>query len=66
MAEVDPLMDRVKDDIVGKMSYEDFVWFMLCEENKSTYRSLQYWFKVVDLDDNGVITPQEMDYFYEE
>ena len=23
MAEVDPLMDRVKDDIVGKMSYED-------------------------------------------
>ena len=41
----------------GKMSYEDFVWFMLCEEDKSTYRSLQYWFKVVDLDDNGVITP---------
>ena len=50
----------------GKMGYEDFVWFMLSEEDKTTLRSLQYWYKVIDLDDNGVITPHEMDYFYEE
>ena len=48
------------------MGYEDFVWFMLSEEDKTTYRSLQYWFKVIDLDENGTITPHEMDYFYEE
>ena len=48
------------------MSYEDFVWFMLSEEDKSTERSLQYWFTIIDLDDNKIITPQEMDYFYEE
>lgn len=48
------------------MSYEDFVYFMLCEEDKSSIQSLNYWFKVIDLDDNQIITPQEMDYFYEE
>lgn len=48
------------------MSYEDFVYFMLCEEDKTTIQSLNYWFKVIDLDDNNVITPCEMDYFYEE
>ena len=67
---VDRIFDQVprkfRSTVEGKMSYEDFVWFMLNEEDKSTYRSLQYWFKVVDLDDNGVIMPHEMDYFYEE
>ena len=48
------------------MNYEDFVWFMLSEEDKTTMRSIQYWFKVIDLDDNRVITPHEMEYFYEE
>lgn len=48
------------------MSYEDFVWFMLCEEDKTTKRSLEYWFKVVDLDNNGIICPYEMEYFYDE
>ena len=48
------------------MGYEDFVFFMLCEEDKSSIQALKYWFKVIDLDDNGVITPNEMEYFYEE
>ena len=48
------------------MSYDDFVWFMLCEEDKTTKRSLQYWFEIVDIDSNGIITPYEMEYFYEE
>jgi serine/threonine-protein phosphatase 2A regulatory subunit B'' len=49
-----------------KMAYEDFIWFMLCEEDKTSKRSLEYWFKVVDLDGNGIITAYEMEYFYEE
>jgi len=48
------------------MSYEDFVWFMLCEEDKTSKRSLRYWFDIIDLDQNGIITPYEMEYFYEE
>jgi len=48
------------------MSYEDFVWFMLSEEDKTTPRSLEYWFSIIDLDDNKIIGPSEMDYFSEE
>ena len=67
---VDRIFDQVprkfKSGQKDKMGYEDFVWFMLSEEDKTTQRSLKYWFKVIDLDDNGIITPHEMDYFYEE
>ena len=39
---------------------------MLSEEDKTTIRSIKYWFKVIDLDDNEIITPHEMNYFYDE
>lgn len=39
---------------------------MLNEEDKTSKRSLEYWFKIIDLDSNGIITPYEMEYFYEE
>lgn len=52
--------------IEGKMGYEDFVYFMLAEEDKSSEPSLEYWFKCIDLDGNGVLTPTELQFFYEE
>jgi serine/threonine-protein phosphatase 2A regulatory subunit B'' len=48
------------------MGYEDFVWFMLSEEDKTSARSLRYWFTIIDLDNNEIITPHEMEHFYEE
>lgn len=57
---------KFKSDNPEKMMYDDFVWFMLCEEDKTTKRSLQYWFDIIDLDNNGIITPHEMEFFYEE
>ncbi len=38
------------------MGYKDFLWFMLCEEDKTTKRALDYWFDVVNLAGNGIIT----------
>lgn len=52
--------------IPGKMSYEDFVWFILSEEDKTSEPSLEYWFRCIDLDSHGIITRKEMLYFYEE
>eukprot|EP01018_Ginkgo_biloba_P022035 Gb_03011 [translate_table: standard] len=52
--------------VEGKMGYEDFVCFMLAEEDKSSEPSLEFWFKCVDLDGNGMLTPNEMQFFYEE
>jgi serine/threonine-protein phosphatase 2A regulatory subunit B'' len=49
-----------------KMGFEDFVWYLLSEEDKTNPTSIEYWFKVVDLDGNGIITPHEIQYFYDE
>lgn len=46
--------------IEGKMSYEDFVWFILSEEDKTSDVSLDYWFRCVDLDCDGALQPNEM------
>ncbi|MBA0844038.1 hypothetical protein Goarm_001168, partial [Gossypium armourianum] len=52
--------------VEGNMGYEDFVYFILAEEDKSSEPSLEYWFKCIDLDGNGVLTRNEMQFFYEE
>ncbi|KAG8648095.1 serine/threonine protein phosphatase 2A regulatory subunit B''beta [Manihot esculenta] len=52
--------------VEGKMGYEDFVYFILSEEDKSAEPSLEYWFKCIDLDGNGILTRNEMQFFYEE
>ena len=47
------IVDRIFDQaphrffsrVQGKMSYQDFVWFLLSEEDKTTLPSLEYWFK---------------------
>ncbi|CAJ1961166.1 unnamed protein product [Sphenostylis stenocarpa] len=57
---------RFTSKVEGKMGYEDFVYFILSEEDKSSEPSLEYWFKCVDLDGNGVLTRNELQFFYEE
>ncbi|XP_028114801.1 serine/threonine protein phosphatase 2A regulatory subunit B''beta-like [Camellia sinensis] len=52
--------------VEGKMGYEDFVYFILSEEDKSSGPSLEYWFKCIDLDGNRILTRNEMQFFYEE
>ncbi len=36
---------RFASQQAGKMSYEDFVWFILCEEDKASDTALEYWFR---------------------
>jgi len=52
--------------VPGKMGYEDFIWFLISDEDKTTDRSLEFWFRLVDLDGDGCIRDHEMYYFYEE
>ena len=42
------------------------MWFILSEEDKATDVALAYWFRAVDLDGDGALSPPEMLYFYEE
>ncbi|TYZ58737.1 hypothetical protein PybrP1_010558 [[Pythium] brassicae (nom. inval.)] len=47
-----------------RMSYEDFIYFMLSEEDKSNPVSVRYWFELVDTNEDGVIRADEMRTFY--
>lgn len=48
------------------LEYEDFIVFLINEEDKTTARSLEFWFNVVDLDGDGYIRYYEMKHFYDE
>uniref|UniRef100_A0A7N4PJG7 Protein phosphatase 2 regulatory subunit B''beta n=1 Tax=Sarcophilus harrisii TaxID=9305 RepID=A0A7N4PJG7_SARHA len=50
----------------GKISYADFVWFLISEEDKKTPTSIEYWFRCMDLDGDGTLSMYELEYFYEE
>jgi len=52
--------------VPGRMGYEDFIRFLLCDQDRSTDRSVEYWFQLFDLDCDGCIGGHEMNYFYEE
>lgn len=52
--------------VPGKMGYEDFIRFLLCDQDRSTDRSVEYWFHLFDIDGDGCIRDHEMKYFYEE
>ncbi|CAM9138928.1 unnamed protein product, partial [Discosporangium mesarthrocarpum] len=47
------------------MTYEDYVYFMLSEEDRGNKHSLRYWFTCVDLDGDGCIGHMEMRLFYD-
>jgi serine/threonine-protein phosphatase 2A regulatory subunit B'' len=38
--------------------------FCLSEEDKTTPTALEYWFRIVDIDNDGVITRYEIEYFF--
>uniref|UniRef100_A0A8C5JMT0 Protein phosphatase 2 regulatory subunit B''alpha n=1 Tax=Junco hyemalis TaxID=40217 RepID=A0A8C5JMT0_JUNHY len=50
----------------GRMSYADFVWLLISEEDKRSATSIEYWFRCMDLDGDGVLSMYELEFFYEE
>ncbi|CAN1279298.1 Serine/threonine protein phosphatase 2A regulatory subunit B''beta [Linum perenne] len=57
---------KFRSKVEGKMGYEDFVYFILSEEDKSSEPGIEFWFNCIDLDGNGILTSNEMQFFYEE
>ena len=48
------------------MQYDEFVWFILSEEDKGTLTAAEYWFRVMDRDGDGYITLEDLEFFYKE
>ncbi|KAJ1613786.1 protein phosphatase 2A regulatory subunit [Cryptosporidium canis] len=57
---------RDEVDPARKMSYHDFIYFYISDEDKTTERSIRYWFEIIDFDCDGWIGLQEIDHFYRE
>lgn len=50
----------------ARMSYTEFVWFLLAEEDKTHPTAIEYWFRCMDLDGDGILSMYELEYFYDE
>jgi len=57
---------RGKSHIEGKMSYADFVWFIISEVDKTSPTSIEYWFRCMDLNGDGMISMYELEFFYQD
>lgn len=57
---------KLSSGVEGSMDYEDFVYFCLAEEDKNCPPAVHYWFKVLDLDGDGMLSGYELGYFFEE
>ncbi|KAJ2613114.1 Serine/threonine-protein phosphatase 2A regulatory subunit B'' subunit alpha [Coemansia sp. RSA 1365] len=49
-----------------RMAYRDFIWFLLSEIDKTSPTAVEYWFRCLDLDGDGVLSIYELEYFYDE
>ncbi|KAJ3029429.1 UNVERIFIED_CONTAM: Serine/threonine-protein phosphatase 2A regulatory subunit B'' subunit alpha [Siphonaria sp. JEL0065] len=47
-----------------QISYKDFIWFMLCVEDKRKVGSIEYWFRCLDFDGDGILSLHELREFY--
>ncbi|CBH12922.1 hypothetical protein, conserved [Trypanosoma brucei gambiense DAL972] len=57
---------RSKSAVKDRINYEEFVWFCLSEEDKTTPTAVRYWFSILDLDCDGVLSLYELQRFYDE
>lgn len=48
----------------GYLTFLDFVWIILCVEDKNHDTSLEFWFRCMDMDGDGYLSGYEMEFFY--
>jgi hypothetical protein len=51
---------RLACDMAGCMSFADFVWFWLAEKDGMTDTSISYWFRCLDLDNDGFLGVEDL------
>ncbi|CCW69494.1 unnamed protein product [Phytomonas sp. Hart1] len=52
--------------VPGHLDFEDFVYFCLSEEDKNSEPAVYYWFKILDVDGDGILSGHELCQFYKE
>eukprot|EP01139_Manchomonas_bermudensis_P011258 Amastigsp_a342470_10.p1 type:complete len:518 gc:universal Amastigsp_a342470_10:52-1605(+) len=57
---------KLRSGVKNRLGFEDFIFFFLSEQDKSTASAIEYWFRLVDVDGDGAVSIYEIEYFYEE
>ncbi|KAJ3291374.1 hypothetical protein HDU79_002441 [Rhizoclosmatium sp. JEL0117] len=52
-------------ETVRCLGYKEFIAFILSVEDKTTDSALEYWFRILDLDGDGVLSLLELETFWE-
>ncbi|KAL7322387.1 hypothetical protein PS15p_212008 [Mucor circinelloides] len=53
-------------DPQSTLTYFDFIWFLLSEVDKSTPMAIRYWFRCLDVDDDGILSSYELSQFWQD
>ncbi len=45
-----------------RLDFRDFIWILMSEEDKSSVTSQKFWFRMLDIDNDGVLSAFELEY----
>jgi serine/threonine-protein phosphatase 2A regulatory subunit B'' len=45
-----------------RLDFKDFIWILISEEDKSSATSQKFWFRMLDIDNDGVLSAFELEY----
>ena len=48
--------------VPDRLDFRDFIWILVSEEDKSSATSQKFWFRMLDLDNDGVLSAFELEY----
>ncbi|KAG0175456.1 hypothetical protein DFQ29_007146 [Apophysomyces sp. BC1021] len=58
--------DQDQHDDPLTLTYLDYIWFLLSEIDKTTPMAIEYWFRCMDTDCDGVLSAYELSHFWVE
>jgi serine/threonine-protein phosphatase 2A regulatory subunit B'' len=45
-----------------RLDFRDFIWILISEEDKCSATSQKFWFRMLDIDNDGVLSAFELEY----
>jgi serine/threonine-protein phosphatase 2A regulatory subunit B'' len=48
--------------VPDRLDFKDFIWILISEEDKSSVTSLKFWFRMLDIDNDGALSAFELEY----
>ncbi|KAI8068651.1 hypothetical protein BC940DRAFT_32778 [Gongronella butleri] len=49
-----------------QLTYLDYIWFLLHEVDKTSPKAIEYWFRMLDEDGDGVLSGYELEMYWQE